>query len=307
MNSDSAVPGLNRGAAHARPIVVPPLTEQRAIASVLGSFDDKIELNCRITETLEAMARAIFKSWFVNFDPVRAKAKGRKPDLPKHIANLFPDRFEDSEMGEIPARWRLGVFGDVSDVVRTTINPSETPDLEFEHFSLPAFDNGRQPKRELGKAIKSAKSRVPEDVVLLSKLNPEIERVWMVDVERKEYAICSTEFMVLRAQEPFNRSYLYWLCRSSSFRNELMGLVTGTSKSHQRVQPGVVAKLQTLVPPPAILEAFQDVVGPLMQRIQISGRQNITLAGIRDTLLPRLISGELRLPDEKRLVNEPVP
>ena len=101
------MPSLNQGVIQRMPIVLPPLGEQRAIAHILGTLDDKIELNRRMNETLEEMARAIFKSWFVDFDPVRAKVEGRDPDLPKHLADFFPDRFEDSEVGEIPAGWNV--------------------------------------------------------------------------------------------------------------------------------------------------------------------------------------------------------
>ena len=104
----SAQPSLNRKLHSIRSSRhVPPLAEQRAIAHILGTLDDKIELNRRMNETLEAMARALFKSWFVDFDPVRAKAEGRDPGLPQPIADLFPDRFEDSELGEIPAGWKV--------------------------------------------------------------------------------------------------------------------------------------------------------------------------------------------------------
>ncbi len=108
MDVGSANPTLNRNHVHPIEISWPPLAEQRAIAHNLGTLDDKIELNRRMNETLEAMARAIFKSWFVDFDPVRAKAEGRDPGLPKHIAGLFPNRFEDSELDEIPAGWNVG-------------------------------------------------------------------------------------------------------------------------------------------------------------------------------------------------------
>ena len=90
---------------------MPPLPEQRAIAHILGTLDDKIELNRRMNETLEAMARALFKSWFVDFDPVRAKAEGRDPGLPKPLADLFPACLVDSELGEIPEGWEVGLFG----------------------------------------------------------------------------------------------------------------------------------------------------------------------------------------------------
>ena len=100
------------------PLPFPPLTEQRAIAHILGTLDDKIELNRRMNETLEAIARAIFKSWFVDFDPVRAKAEGRDTGLPPHIADLFPDSFEDSELGEIPAGWRATSLRNLVEIVK---------------------------------------------------------------------------------------------------------------------------------------------------------------------------------------------
>jgi type I restriction enzyme S subunit len=99
------------------PVAVPPLREQCAIAHILGTLDDKIELNRRMNETLEAMARALFKSWFVDFDPVRAKAEGRDPGLPKPLADLFPDSFEDSELGDIPKRWTVWRVADIGSVI----------------------------------------------------------------------------------------------------------------------------------------------------------------------------------------------
>ncbi len=165
-------------------ISLPPITEQRAIAHILGTLDDKIELNRRMSETLEAMARALFKSWFVDFDPVRAKAAGRDPGLPKRLADLFPARLVDSELGEIPEGWQVVPVDHVAELLRDQENPQESPDVLFHHFSIPAFDDGPWPREELGETIKSLKFRVPPGVVLLSKLNPEIERVWLVDVRR---------------------------------------------------------------------------------------------------------------------------
>ena len=107
VDDGSPIPSTTRAAVYVRDLEVPPPDEQRAIAHILGTLDDKIELNRRMNETLEAMARALFKSWFVDFDPVRAKAEGRDPGLPKPIADLFPDSFEDSELGEIPKGWEV--------------------------------------------------------------------------------------------------------------------------------------------------------------------------------------------------------
>jgi type I restriction enzyme, S subunit len=282
-------------------VCLPPLPEQRAIAHILGTLDDKIELNQRMNETLEAMARALFKSWFVDFDPVRAKAEGRDPGLPQPLADLFPESFEDSELGEIPKGWKIGRFGDVVKQLRDQENPLSSPDELFHHFSIPAFDEGQSPKPEYGESIKSLKSRVPAGVILISKLNPEIERVWMVDVRPGERAVCSTEFLVLTAQSPFTRSYVYCLARSPLFRQQIEGLVTGTSKSHQRAQVDSILNLAVVVPPLSIVASFDHSADSLLARTLECRRETHTLAALRDTLLPKLISGELRVALPKAL------
>jgi len=280
---------------------LPPLSEQRAIAHILGTLDDKIEQNRRMNETLEAIARALFKSWFVDFDPVRAKSEGRDPGLPPHLADLFPDSFEDSELGEIPKGWRIGRFGDVVAQLRDQTNPPLSPDALFHHFSIPAFDEGQSPRPEYGESIKSLKLRVPTGVILLSKLNPAIERVWMVDVGPDERAVCSTEFLVLRALSPFTRTYAYCLARSPLFRQQIEGLVTGTSKSHQRVQVDSILNLAVVVTSPPIVAAFARSADAMLARTLDCRRESRTLAVLRDALLPKLISGSLRVKDAERI------
>ena len=283
---------------------IPPLAKQRAIAHILGALDDKIELNRRMNETLEAMARALFKSWFVDFDPVRAKAEGRDPGLPRYLADLFPDSFQDSELGEIPKGWNVGRFGDVVEQLRDQENPLLSPEALYHHFSLPAFDEGQSPKAEYGESIKSQKSRVPAGVVLLSKLNPEIERVWLVDVRPPERAVCSTEFLVLGARPPFTRGFVYCLARSPLFRQQIEGLVTGTSKSHQRAQADSILNLSVIVPPSSIVVVFDRLAeGPLARTLECR-RESRTLSALRDALLPKLISGELRVNGTERLIEE---
>ena len=300
--STVGTPGIGQPLSSLRSIFVPvpPLPEQRAIAHILGTLDDKIELNRRMNEMLESTARALFKSWFVDFDPVRAKAAGREPGLPKPLADLFPDSFEDSELGEIPKEWKIGRFGDVVEQLRDQENPLSLPDALFQHFSIPAFDEGQSPKSEYGESIKSLKSRVPAGVILISKLNPEIERVWMVDVRPGERAVCSTEFLVLRALSPFTRSYVYCLARSPLFRQQIEGLVTGTSKSHQRAQVDSILNLAVVVPPSYIVAAFDHCADSLLARTLECRRESHALAALRDTLLPKLISGELRVQDAER-------
>ena len=293
VQTGTAVPHISARQIKEFEFSLPPLPEQRVIAHILGTLDDKIGLNRRMNETLEAMARALFKSWFVDFDPVRAKIAGRDTGLPPHLADLFPDRLVDSELGKIPEGWEWATFGDVVEQLRENENPLASPDSIFRHFSIPAFDASQSPKAEFGQNIKSQKSHVPSGVVLLSKLNPEIERVWFVDVQPDERAVCSTEFLVLRPRPPYGQPYAYCLARSPAFRQELEGLVTGTSKSHQRAQVAAILSLNVVKPADALATSFERAARPLLQRTLECRRESCTLAETRDTLLPKLVSGEL--------------
>lgn len=233
---------LTKGMLESLEILAPAdVGEQRAIAHILGTLDDKIKLNRRMNETLEAMARALFKSWFVDFDPVRAKMEGRwrpgesLPSLPAHLYGLFPDQLVDSELGEIPEGWEICSLQDIATNPRDTVNPAQAPSALFQHFSIPAYDEGQMPKPEYGREIRSQKNVVPPEAVLLSKLNPRIERVWLADVDQDDRPACSTEFVVLVPHGGYPRSFLYSLLTSRGFQEQLQSLVTGTSGSHQRV------------------------------------------------------------------------
>ena len=309
----SAQPNVSPSLMHSVNIPLPPLDEQRAIAHILETLDDKIELNRRMNETLEAMARAVFRSWFVDFEPVRAKMEGRwrpgqsLPGLPAHLHTLFPDRLVPSELGDIPEGWEVGTLGDVVEQLRDNENPLKTPETTFSHFSIPAYDEGQMPKQELGESIKSVKTLVEPGTVLLSKLNPEIERVWLPDVAPGEPAICSTEFLVLQARPPFLRGYVYCLARSAYFRRQLESLVTGTSKSHQRARANAALALQTIIPEAPVIREFDRQASPALNRTIRYRRDMAALTSLRDTLLPRLVAGELRVePHEEFTGVEPV-
>jgi type I restriction enzyme S subunit len=257
-------------------IRVPPVAEQRAIAVELGALDDKIELNLRMNETLEAIARAIFKSWFVDFDPQR----GGPPSLPRG--------------------WRRGTFADIATVARDSLNPAEFPNETFDHYSIPAFDERHLPTSETGEAIKSNKFLVTSDAVLVSKLNPRIPRVWMPDVRTGRRSICSTEFLVLRHSQ-VSREYLFGLCTSAAFSQEFATMVTGTSGSHQRVRPEFLDSIEVVIPDAATEQRFTDLVAPMHQRVALNLRENQTLAALCDTLLPKLLSGEVRVKQAEKM------
>ena len=299
----------------------PPLEVQLGIASLLGALDDRITLLRETNTTLEAIAQALFKSWFIDFDPVRAKAEGRQPEgaiqgcmsaaegrMPKAAmdattAALFPDSFEESELGLVPKGWSIGCVGDLANQKKGSVNPLASPEVLFEHYSLPAFDSDQAPVFELGQQIKSNKTPLPDEAVLLSKLNPHIPRVWL-PVNHGANAVCSTEFLAYSPQEGVSKELIYCLFVAAEFQQQLCQLVTGTSNSHQRVKPDQVLLVKIPIADKPVLKAFAELAKPLFERVHANRQQAQTLTQLRDTLLPRLISGQLRLPEAESLMEK---
>lgn len=277
-------------------VPIPPLPEQHRIADILGTLDDKIELNRKMNETLEAMARALFKSWFVDFDPVVAKSQGRQPDgMDAETAKLFPSSFEDSELGRIPKGWRVGTVSNLATLSRDAISPNKFPDELFDHYSLPAFDDGRLPKAEFGGSIMSNKFLLPKGCVLLSKLNPRIPRVWMPVMNGQRRALSSTEFLVCRPAAGVSREFLYLLFSSAEFGERFATFVTGTSGSHQRVKPESLLNTDFVLLPNGLIGEFTKVIAPLLMAIGANIGQSRELSETRDVLLPKMLSGQVRL------------
>jgi type I restriction enzyme S subunit len=302
--SGSVVSHIRVGDCFKFKLKLPPLPVQHEIAALLGALDDRIALLRETNATLEAIAQALFKSWFVDFDPVRAKQQGIAPaGMDEATTALFPDSFEESALGLVPTGWRPGTVSDFAQMHRGSVNPGANGDTMFEHFSLPAFDAGQMPVRELGAAIKSNKTSVPRDAVLLSKLNPHIPRAWL-PVDAGPHAVCSTEFLVFVPAPGASREFAYCSFVAAPFQERLRQLVTGTSNSHQRVKPDGVATLSAVVPSGQALDAFTSVVRPTFERIGGNRLQAQTLATLRDTLLPRLISGQIRLAPAQEAIAE---
>ena len=256
----------------------PPLEEdeQRAIACILGALDDKIELNRRMNETLEAMAQAHFKLWFVDVNPDCVKTEN----------------------------WREGKVEDLALLSKDAISPNEFPNETFDHYSIPAFDEGRLPKAELGKKIQSNKFLVLPNAVLLSKLNPRIPRIWFPNVGRNRRSVCSTEFLVAISQHDVSREFLYGLFGSQLFLEIFASLVTGTSGSHQRFKPDYLLAMDVAIPPKELIARFTKSAQPLYKRVVQNIEESCTLAALRNTLLPKLISGELRVKDATRFLEK---
>ncbi|WP_062788817.1 restriction endonuclease subunit S [Novosphingobium capsulatum] len=276
---------------------IPPISEQLRIADLLAALDDKIELNRRMNATLERQARALFRDWFVDFGPTRAKQSGAPAYLAPNLWNLFPATL-DSE-GK-PEGWRSFSVGELATQNTASINPFSSPDQLFEHYSLPAYDSGQSPAIDLGETIKSNKTIVPECAVLLSKLNPEISRVWLPDPKGQLQQVASTEFLAFVAEPWVGRNFLHYLFAEPTFRQTLEGMVTGTSKSHQRISPPALRAMQAVIADPAIIGAYNTTIAPMVEQLTANRLQSRTLAQTRDLLLPKLMSGEIRVAAAER-------
>ena len=285
-------------------VACPDLAEQRAIARILYTLEDKIDLNRRMNQTLESMMRVIFKDWFVNFGPVRAKIEGRDTGLLVEIADLFPDRLVDSELGEAPEGWSTWSIQELADQHTCSTTPSSAPNTEFELFSIPAYDSGRMADCVRGATIRSNKVVVPPNSVLLSKLNPAISRVWLPAKSGGCQQICSTEFLVFTSRHPATRVLLYSVFTDLRFRDMLRSMVTGTSGSHQRVPVNELKLRKVFVGSRELMNLFGALIAPILARTIDSRVESHILGLLRDTLLPKLISGEIWVPDAKNLVGE---
>jgi type I restriction enzyme, S subunit len=284
-------------------VPVPSIHEQRAIAHILGTLDDKIELNRRMSRTLEEIARALFTSWFVDFDPVRAKAEGRDPGLPPHIAALFPDSFEDSELGEIPAGWRVLSLSQVFEVnpQRTLTKGEEAPYLGM--ASMPT--QGHSPDEVTTRPFGSGMRFINGDT-LVARITPCLEngKTAFVDfLEDGQVGWGSTEYIVMRPKPPLPEEFAYCLARSDQFREFAIQNMTGTS-GRQRVSGVALSHFYLAAPAEAVAEQFGQIVKPLFARARTAVDEASTLSAARDVLLPKLISGELPLENAEHFVEE---
>lgn len=301
-SSSVGTPGIGQPLTSMRQFKIPrfPLQVQKSIASILGALDDKIDLNRRTNETLEAMARALFRDWFVDFGPTRAKMAGQTPYLAPEIWELFPDRLDDEGK---PEGWSMFPLSRFCSLKKESLSPEKTPEIMFLHFSIPAFDKGGMPDLVYGEQIKSGKFVVPDDSILLSKLNPETPRIWFVpDNHTVHPQICSTEFMVLLPQTRELREFIYCAVSAEPFRDLLKSMVTGTSKSHQRVQPSAVMTIDCMLADRKLPPRFGSVVSSFFSRMEKNMIENQNLAQLRDLLLPKLMSGEIRIRDAEKMV-----
>ena len=289
-------------------VPIPPLPEQRVIAHILGTLDDKIELNRRMNETLEEMARAIFKSWFVDFDPVRAKMDGRwrrgesLPGMPAEMYDLFPSRLVDSELGEIPEGWRVGTLGTVLQQRIERCRPS----LEIEAIPYVPIDCISSKSLFLttnksGKEARSSLTRFYQGDLLFGAMRPYYHKVCIAPFN----GTTRTTAFVLFPKEPYDFGFSTMLLHAPDTIAYATRHSIGSTIPYA-VWTSSLEEMQVILPPERIRKEFNRVVYPLLTKIPSVYFENRTLADLRDTLLPKLISGELRVGDAEKFMESVV-
>ncbi len=271
-------------------VALPPLAEQRAIAHVLGTLDDRIELSRRMNETLEAMAPALFKSWFVDFDPVRSKVEGRATGLPQYIADLFPDRLVDSEMGEIPAGWkctpldRIARFqnGLALQKFRPTGNEVRLPVVKIAQMRTGQADSG-----EYASAAIKPESIIEDGDVLFSWSGSLLVTTWCGG----RAALNQHLFKVSSATYPKWFYLQSLLSHLSTFR----GIARDKATTMGHIRRHHLTDALCVVPPAGVISSVSDSFSELLRQRIASTTHTRTLTALRDMLLPKLISGDLQV------------
>jgi type I restriction enzyme, S subunit len=291
----SSVPGFNLGQLRTMRISLPEVEEQRAISHLLGTLDDKIELNRQVAEALEATARALFHSWFVDFNPVRAKAEGRPIDLPDDLTALFPDRFGDDGL---PERWLKKPVGillaNVIERVRASPETASKPYVPIDAI-LPKSLCGVEPRA--GRDAQSSLVSFEQDDILFGAMRPYFHKVCIAP----SAGTTRTTVFVLRPRDISDLAYCLLLMSEESTIEFATNGASGSTIPYATWE-GCLESMPITIPPPRLRIKFGEATLPTLRRSQTAVEQSRTLATLRDTLLPKLISGELRIADaEKRI------
>ena len=310
LNAGSGVPTLNRNHLHPMSLACPPIEEQTLISETLGSLDDRIALLRETNTNLEAIAQTLFKSWFVDFDPVHAKQQGREPEgMDSDTAALFPDSFEESELGLVPKGWRVEKLENWISVLETGRRPKGgvsgilegVPSIGAESIVRIGQYDYSKIKYVSNEFFDKMKSGILQsnDVLLYKdggKPGVFLPRVSMFgDGFPFEKCGINEHVFRIRIKEPFNQPFLYFWLWSDAVMHELKH--RGGKAAIPGINQSDVKEQKISVPNTAVLCRFDELVAPLVSRILSNSKKNQTLTQLRDTLLPRLISGQLRLPE----------
>ena len=321
VDDGSPVPSTTRAAVYMLDLDVPPKHEQHAIAHILGTLDDKIELNRKQNETLEAMARAMFKAWFVDFEPVRAKMEGRwqrgqsLPGLPAHLYDIFPDRLVDSELGDIPQGWGISALGDFVEAVKgRSYKSEELAESTTALVTLKSFARGGGYRTDGLKSFtgkyKQEQIIEPGEVVIactdVTQAAELIGRTAIVrGTRRYQTLVASLDTMIVRPRsERVTRAFLYHLGRSESFVAHTYSHTTGTTVLHLGKE--AIPTYRFVLPPRDLVCHFDLAASNSFVRVDALENESERLIALRDTLLPKLTSGELRVADAECIVEATV-
>jgi len=280
-------PKLNMDNLLSIPIFMPENRAERvSITRTLLSLDNKIDLLRRQNETLEAIAQTLFKRWFVEFEFPDENGQPYKSSGGKMVS---------SELGEIPEGWRAGKIGNICSILNEVIKPNAKEKELYFHYSIPAFDDGYSPKKECGKDILSNKFCVKSNTILVSKLNPRKPRIWpILEIDEKK-SISSTEFQVIK---PIKKSYycfIFNMFKSRYIRKEMAQRATGTSGSHQRMRPDDILDIDVVISKENLILDFKNVAKKMIEKIDSNLKTIQTLSQTRNILLPKLMSGQIRV------------
>ncbi len=307
LGDKSAQPNASASTMTAAPLRAPKnKADQRAIAHILGTLDDKIELNRRMNETLEAMARALFKSWFVDFDPVRAKMAGRDPGLPQPLADLFPDRLVDSELGEIPEGWEVKSIEDIAERVAmgpfgssikvATFVEAGVPVISGQHLNGTLLDDNEYRFITNEHAARLAKANVQRgDVIFTHRGN--IGQVSYVPKESQfdRYVVSQSQFYMRCDVCKISPLFVVYFFKTTEGQHQLLANTSSTGVPSISRPVTNLRSIRLCIPPSVLWQQFDEFVEGLHLKVAWNTAQSNILALLRDTLLPKLISGELRL------------
>ena len=292
LDSGSAIPSTSRQDFYALPVSLPPLHEQESIAHVLGTLDDKIELNRRMNRTLEGMARAIFQDWFVDFGPTRAKMEAQEPYLPPELWDLFPDQLVDSELGEIPEGWEVGALSDYASLNQESWSKKNLPnEIEYVDLANTKWGTIESTQHFSGEAAPSRARRVLRSGdTIVGTVRPGNGSFSLVG---RNGLTGSTGFAVLRPLRHWFRELVYLAATDPNNIERLTHRADGGA--YPAVRPEVVAESQVVTPNEGTisLDHFSNVIRPLLDKMEKNQAEIRMLATLRQELLPSLISGEL--------------
>jgi len=299
----SSVPGVNRNDLHLIRIRLPPLDEQKKIAHILGTLDDKIELNQQMNRTLEGIARALFKSWFIDFDPVRAKLDGRQPyGMDAETAALFPNSFEDSPLGKIPKGWEIQESQSIFSVKDGTHDSPQVADVGHplvtsRHLKDGFIDFGNtyliseEDFQEVNK-----RSKVDRNDILITMIGT-VGNILFVDYKQIDFAIKNVG-LFKTSERPELSEYFYFYLRSNEIENYLRIRQSGTTQSYVTLK--ILRTIPVLLPPLSLVNKFRKRILPCLSKMANNREESTSLTAIRDALLPKLLSGEIRVKDAEQ-------